>query len=441
MKTFSATLFFVICFCCVSYAQKPDYYKPGDTVPALAPAPRDNPSREPSKNEDFFSEKDSARWKRVVATIAVPEYREYTTGYYKHHTRHYISYITFYIHGIKTGREVDDAFLYFSCRSGDLFAMLYDTTNTDHVHVMDAEPLLDPSFATDTTTGKIITADGLGDEIGFSYTINGVKKIRNQQLDIDNCMYNNRPDIVYGRLFRVIYEKEYPDRAIICTDQPLDTATFHFRPHNNIIGLSGLPLTKAALTYEYIFAKHFLLDASAALHYDPLHEAAFSARSGDKRKTNDYTDSYYEFKNASSYALGVKWYCVGNKAPLGFYTSLQAAFMSAQVKSDYVNKSGLEKDSTAIFFLSQSPENKVATLYSRVNAFGLRTGIGCSFFPDNSYRWMVDTGLGFQYYFDPADMKKNRIIDGTTYYYHDTPVWDVFLNLPVYAEISLCYKF
>lgn len=438
MKALTTAFYFTLCLCTATFAQSDEYANPANRN---TPYPQSYAHQEPANNQCEFSEKDSSRWKESVASVIIPQFRKYTTGSGKHHVTHYISRIAYTINGERMEREIQDSYLYWETQNADEFVLLYDSTNTARIHVLDYKPVLDPLYATDTTTGTIQKIYAPGDEITFSYFVNGVKRMKEQVLDIGQSLYTQRPDIVLNRRFLVRYEKEDPAKAIIFENQPLDTATYRFRPHNNIIGLNTMPLANLKLTYEYIFAPHFLITASASLHYDPLHMAAYSARSGNKRGVNDYTDKYYNFKNTSTYAIGVKWYCARDKAPQGFYTSLQGAFFSGDIQSDYVNKTGLERDSTTIFFTSQSAENKAKTLYSTVHAFGGRTGVGYCFFLDNSYHWMLDAGIGFVYYFMPSSVKENKVIDGTTYYYHDTPVWDAFLNLPVYTDVSLCYKF
>ncbi|MCW3085817.1 MAG: hypothetical protein JWP12_3183 [Bacteroidetes bacterium] len=392
-------------------------------------------------NMDFtdFSLKDSTRYKKAVAAVITPDYRQYTTGYGKHHTTHYISYMGFLANDIEVRDEVEDGFLYFSSSKGDRFTVLYDSVQPHHFRIVTSEPQLDPGSRIDTTIVTVSSIDAWGTEVRFKYVLNNSDSIKAQDLINNNFLYNLRPDITRGRKFKAAYNTKNPDKPILLLNYPVDLDTYHFKPHNNMIGLTTLPLSKMELAYQRIVWKKFAIGLTGTVYFDPFHEANFFANGG-KRTERTYTDDYFNFKNAYSIAPQIKYY-IYNNAPMTFYVKVQGSYLSTQVKANYFNVSGVPKDTTGISFLSLDPSNKVQTMYKTVNAFGIQSGGGCGFFMGNSYRWVWDIGLGFQYYFYPDHLKTSKVIDATTYYYHDSPAWDGFFNFPMYMEMNVYYKF
>lgn len=397
------------------------------------------PNKSPNTDNTEFSLKDSTRYKKAVAAVITPNYMQYVTGYGKHHTTHYVAYVGFLANDAEVRDEVEDAFLYFSSSKGDRFTVLYDSVQPHKFRIVTSEPQLDMGSRIDTTTATISAIDAWGSSVNFLYTYNSIDSIKIQDVINGDYLYNVRPDIVRGRKFKAIYNTQHPDKPVLLVNQPVDLDTYHYEQHNNMIGLTTLPLAKMELVYQRIVWKKFAIGAIATVYFDPFHEAHFFANGG-KTTPRSYPDDAFKFRNAYSFSPQVKWYVLNN-APLAFYLKLQGSFLSTEVKTNYFNVSDVSKDTTAVSFLSLDPSNKVETMYKKINAFGIQSGAGCSFFIGNHYRWVWDVGVGFQYYFYPDRLKTSKVIDATTYYYHDTPAWDDFFNFPAYMEMNVYYKF
>ena len=430
----------------------------------------------PNNDETVLSAKDSLRYKKAVALIIQPKYRRRSIGP-PHSQTFYYAYVkfkaqaliikngmrtdslrplpypenlftvlddstyshTFQMDTITIRDEVQDRFLYHTSFPGELFTVLYDSTNPHIFKIMTNLPQVDWSNKVDSTVGTVISLDGASG-LTFSYAVAGKVMTKAQDITYGEFLYNSHPDIIKGRRFFMVYEVSDPRRAILQINKPCDAEDFHAKAHNTLIGMPVLPITKLSFTYAHIIGRRWSVGVTANWIYDPLHEATLSNKAEfDRSNATHYTDNYLKFKKGVSFSGDLRWYAC-NLAPFGFYADLQVSYLSAQMKSNFFNKNTL-KDSTAVYFASLSTDNKVVTVFSTIQTFGFQAGVGGCFFMGNSHKWVGDVGVGIKYYVFPQHLKATEMINGSPYYYHDTPAWDSFFNLPIYLRVRIYTKF
>jgi len=210
----------------------------------------------------------------------------------------------------------------------------------------------------------------------------------------------------------------------------------------NILEVNLLPAESLRIGYNLAINRFLSLGCDVSMLYPHLlllnSEKTFNSALA-------YPDNYFElnqpYYEISPYLKLYLWH--DPKEPLaGVYLKgvYNTTTLIDGLKSIYMDKAGIPIDSTGPAYLKMYPGGKILEQNSSFKTWGYDLVFGGTT-PAFGKHWVFDFGVGYQYLHLPADITTNRTAGGTTYYYHDTPMWRNPINFNLLMQISFGFKF
>lgn len=430
-----------------------------------------------------FKRNRTASYKWSVATVVAPKAKSHSERLSKK-TPHHFSTVTFPADSM--GKKITvkgdydathNTFIYFHAKAGDKFLVHYDSLNPRRYTIYSSKPWIDPQTS-DTTLGritKVFAADGY---VEYTYRPDSTKSNRpllHKIQDVrSDSLADTRRDLKKDSLCPVIFNRLDPSKSYLFIGDQVGLIAYerpgthqiqrknarpaqHHRAYSvgrgssslyafasiNLIPAESLRLGFSLLLFERISAGF----EASLLYKDQLAQRGQTTGKDQFGKILKYPENYFSLdKNAFIYNVYVKCYLFHQKdrPGAGVYVRGGYTFTStfAGVKSDYYNRPDIPLDTMAASFIKMDPLNhKVLTAASSFKTNGFTLSLGGSFYLAGSRHWLMDIGLGYNYLKLPSAVSQNRIANNETFYYHISPIWRNPIAIPLFAQLSVMYKF
>ena len=345
-------------------------------------------------------------------------------------------------------------FLYLHAQVGDRFAVCYRNDKPGDFEMYTNEPLLDPDDPVDTTVATItaLNPPGLLDDeetVEFKYGPFRVYKKNTLTRTQDfagfykNGIAQDRPDLVKGRKFYVVYSKKDPSKCVLLPDHPADSGKYFYHPQKNMVSTGMFPVFKFRIDYTRVINKDIAAGVSTTIWYPNSHMLGSLTQGMVDTLARGYDpDYYYKFSRFITTSPFIEYYPTHN-APYTFCIRFWATYAEADgMHVNYANREGAAKLGDGIFdYLDRDSLHSAYFSTASFNTWGLGTAAYFKMFLDSRYRWQFYWSLGYRYLHLPKEIKQPRNIEGTEYYYYDFPVWTDALHFPLVSEWGFSFKF